>query len=50
VGRMPQNRPSRSSLLRWVATDRAVLTLGDPAEVAAQQEAIVALVNRWVAV
>ena len=47
---MPQNRPSMSALLRWVATDRAVLTLGDPAEVAAQQEAIVALVNRWVAV
>jgi hypothetical protein len=39
-----------AGLLRWVAPDRAVLTLGDPAEVAAQQEAVVALVNRWVAV
>jgi hypothetical protein len=39
-----------AGLLRWVATDRAVLTLGDPAELAAQQGAIVALVNRWVSV
>ncbi|MCW2576413.1 MAG: uncharacterized protein JWR28_2626 [Modestobacter sp.] len=39
-----------TGLLRWVATDRAVLTLGDPAQLAAQQDAIVALVNRWVAV
>jgi hypothetical protein len=39
-----------AGLLRWVATDRAVLTLGDPADVAAKQDAIVALVNRWVAV
>ena len=36
--------------LRWVAPDRAVLTLDDPAEVAAQEQAVVALVNRWVAV
>jgi hypothetical protein len=39
-----------AGLLRWVAADRAVLTLGDPADVAARTEAIVALVNRWVAV
>jgi len=39
-----------AGLLRWVATDRAVLTLGDPADVAAREAAIVALVNRWVAV
>jgi hypothetical protein len=39
-----------AGLLRWVAPDRAVLTLGDPADVAAKEEAIVDLVNRWVAV
>ncbi|WP_369139000.1 DUF1801 domain-containing protein [Modestobacter versicolor] len=39
-----------AGLLRWVATDRAVLTLGDPADVAAKEAAIVDLVNRWVAV
>jgi hypothetical protein len=39
-----------AGLLRWVAPDRAVLTLGDPADVAEKQEAIVTLVNRWVAV
>jgi hypothetical protein len=38
-----------AGLLRWVATDRAVLTLGDPADVAATEAAIVALVGRWVA-
>jgi hypothetical protein len=38
-----------AGLLRWVATDRAVLTLGDPADVAARTAAIVALVGRWVA-
>ena len=39
-----------AGLLRWVAPDRAVLTLGDPADVAARTEAIVALVSRWTAV
>ena len=39
-----------AGLLRWVATDRAVLTLGDPADVAARTDAIVALVSRWTAV
>jgi hypothetical protein len=39
-----------AGLLRWVAPDRAVLTLGDPADVAARTDAIVALVNRWTAV
>jgi hypothetical protein len=38
-----------AGLLRWVAPDRAVLTLGDPADVAARTDAIVALVNRWTA-
>lgn len=36
-----------AGLLRWVAPDRAVLTVGD---VATQEAAIVALVNRWIAV
>ena len=35
-----------SGRLRWVAPDRAVLTVGD---LATEQAAIVALVNRWVA-
>jgi len=39
-----------AGLLRWVAPDRAVLTLGDRDDVAAKEAAIVALVNRWVAV
>jgi hypothetical protein len=39
-----------AGLLRWVAADRAVLTVGDPAELADQEQAIVALVNRWIAV
>jgi hypothetical protein len=39
-----------AGLLRWVAPDRAVLTLGDPADVTAREKAIVDLVNRWVAV
>ena len=41
--------PDDTGLLRWADTDRAVLTLGDPADVAAKQGAIVALVERWVA-
>jgi hypothetical protein len=39
-----------TGLLRWADTDRAVLTLGDSADVAAKEAAIVALVERWVRV
>jgi len=39
-----------TGLLRWADTDRAVLTLGDSADVAAKEAAIVALVERWVQV
>ena len=42
--------PDDTGLLRWADTDRAVLTLGDSADVAAKQDAIVALVERWVRV
>ncbi|WP_222195294.1 DUF1801 domain-containing protein [Modestobacter italicus] len=39
-----------TGLLRWADSDRAVLTLGDSADVAAKEAAIVALVERWVRV
>jgi len=42
--------PDDTGLLRWADTDRAVLTLGDSADVAAKQAAIVALVERWVSI
>jgi len=42
--------PDDTGLLRWADTDRPVLTLGDSADVAARQDAIVALVERWVRV
>jgi len=37
-----------SGLLRWVATDRAVVALRDNEEIAAKLPALVDLVNRWV--
>ena len=37
-----------SGLLHWVATDRAVITFRDLDDVAARQEAVVDVVNRWV--
>ncbi|MCZ2814242.1 DUF1801 domain-containing protein [Modestobacter sp. VKM Ac-2979] len=39
-----------TGLLRWADTDRAVLSLGDSADVTAKLDAIVALVERWVRV
>ena len=42
--------PDDTGLLRWADTDRAVLTLGDSADVAAKEAAIVGLVERWVRV
>ena len=42
--------PDDTGLLRWADTDRAVLSLGDSADVAAKERAIVALVERWVRV
>ena len=39
-----------AGLLRWVAPDRALLTLGEDDDLAARIPAIVALVERWVAV
>lgn len=35
-------------MLEWAAPDRAVLTFRDLADVEARQDAVVALVNRWV--
>ena len=37
-----------SGLLDWVAPDRAVITFRDLDDVAARQEAVVDVVNRWV--
>jgi hypothetical protein len=37
-----------SGLLDWVAADRAVITFRDLEDVAAQQAAVVDVVNRWV--
>ena len=42
--------PDDTGLLRWADTDRAVLTLGDSADVAAKEASIVDLVARWVRV
>jgi len=36
-----------SGLLEWLATDRAVVTFRDLADVEARQAAVVDLVNRW---
>ena len=38
-----------SGLAEWVTPDRGVVTFRDLADVAAKQDAVVALVNRWVA-
>jgi uncharacterized protein YdhG (YjbR/CyaY superfamily) len=37
-----------TGLLRWVASDRAVVALRDVADMDAKQPALVDLVNRWV--
>ena len=37
-----------TGLLKWLANDRAVVTLDDMADVEANQAALIELVNRWV--
>ncbi len=36
-----------TGLMQWAAADRAIVTLGDKDEAAANSAAVVALVNRW---
>ena len=39
-----------TGLMEWITTDRAVITLRDQLEVDERQDALIALINRWMLV